>query len=121
MRQHQQQQMANGTAPAPLPPLGMFPTQEPMLRNLRIDSSASAARARSSVTRGPGLYTVVKCGASGHNVRSNPNLMAAPIGMLNLGDVVNIVEVKELEGSARTRGGGGGGGNGEVWVQLDQV
>jgi E3 ubiquitin-protein ligase MYCBP2 len=58
------------------------------------------------VARGPGQYTVVKCGASGHNIRSNPNLSAAPIGMLNLGDCVTIINVKEE--------------NGEVWVQLDQ-
>ncbi len=80
----------------------IFPNSEPILRNSRLN------RKRSSVTRGPGLYTVVKCGASGHNIRSNPNLLAAPIGMLSLGDVVNILEVRELVPS------------GEVWAKLDQ-
>ena len=47
------------------------------------------------ITRGPGWYTVVKCGASGHNIRSNPSLAASPIGMLILGDMVNIVNIKE--------------------------
>ena len=34
--------------------------------------------------KGPGIYVVVKCGASGHNIRSNPNLLAPPIGMLGI-------------------------------------
>lgn len=55
--------------------------------------------------KGPGIYTVVKCGASGHNIRSNPNLMAPPIGMLALGDQVSVLRTKEI--------------NGEVWVQLE--
>ncbi len=68
------------------------------------------------------MYTVVKCGASGHNVRSNPNLLAAPIGMLNLGDVVNVIDVKEAGGAAAAGAAAGGTStNGEVWVQLDQV
>jgi E3 ubiquitin-protein ligase MYCBP2 len=53
------------------------------------------------------MYTIVKCGASGHNVRSHPSMTAAPIGMLNLGDTFLVAEVKEA--------------NGEIWVQLDQV
>ena len=46
--------------------------------------------------KGPGLYTVVKCGASGHNIRSNPNLMAPPIGMLALSDQVSVIRTKEV-------------------------
>lgn len=38
----------------------------------------------------PGPYTVIKCGASGHNVRSRPSLSATPIGMLVLGNRVNV-------------------------------
>ncbi len=100
--------LPNGTAGgASAAPLGIFPPPEPILRQ-----PGRSGRARSaSVTRGPGMYTVVKCGASGHNIRSNPNMLAAPIGMLNLGNVVTVVEVKEVPT---------GGGNGEVWVQLDQ-
>lgn len=37
-----------------------------------------------------GSYTVIKCGASGHNVRSRPSLNATPIGMLVLGNRVNV-------------------------------
>lgn len=35
---------------------------------------------------------VVKCGASGHNIRSKPSLKGAPIGMLALGNTVTIQE-----------------------------
>ncbi|XP_032681445.1 E3 ubiquitin-protein ligase MYCBP2 isoform X14 [Odontomachus brunneus] len=35
---------------------------------------------------------VVKCGASGHNIRSKPNLKSAPVGMLALGNTVTIQE-----------------------------
>ncbi|XP_035719406.1 E3 ubiquitin-protein ligase MYCBP2-like isoform X2 [Vespa mandarinia] len=35
---------------------------------------------------------VVKCGASGHNIRSKPSLKAAPVGMLALGNIVTILE-----------------------------
>lgn len=35
---------------------------------------------------------VTKAGASGHNIRSRPSLKAAPVGMLALGDSVNIEE-----------------------------
>ncbi|XP_076623337.1 MYC binding protein highwire isoform X2 [Colletes latitarsis] len=35
---------------------------------------------------------VVKCGASGHNIRSRPNLKAASVGMLGQGNTVTIQE-----------------------------
>jgi E3 ubiquitin-protein ligase MYCBP2 len=35
---------------------------------------------------------VVKCGASGHNIRSKPNLKGIPIGMLALGNTVIVQE-----------------------------
>jgi len=35
---------------------------------------------------------VVKCGASGHNIRSKPSLKGAPIGMLALGNTVTVQE-----------------------------
>ena len=57
--------------------------------------------------RVPGTYTVVKCGASGHNVRCAPSLYAAPVGKLSLGDAIMVCEVKEL-------------GSGECWVRLDK-
>ncbi len=80
---------------------------EPIIARLPMTSKAGDRRKRLSV-QGPGQYTVVKCGASGHNVRSKPNLMAAPVGMLNLGDHFGVVQVKEDSSS------------GEIWVQLDQ-
>ena len=55
--------------------------------------------------RGPGTYTVVKCGASGHNIRSNPSLLAPPIGMLAQGDQITVVRTKEI--------------NDEIWVQIE--
>jgi hypothetical protein len=57
--------------------------------------------------RGPGMYTVVKCGASGHNIRCSPSLNAAAVGMLSLGDNVMVTEVLECAG-------------GECWVRLDR-
>jgi E3 ubiquitin-protein ligase MYCBP2 len=79
------------------------PIIEPMLRS---SSDIGKPDRNAKKPKGPGNYTVVKCGASGHNVRSNPNLSAAPIGMLALGDAVTVIRTKEV--------------NGEVWVQLDQ-
>lgn len=35
---------------------------------------------------------VVKCGASGHNIRSKPSLKGMPIGMLALGNTVTVQE-----------------------------
>ena len=61
----------------------------------------------SGARRGPGIYTVVKCGASGHNLRCAASMQAAPVGMLGLGDNITIAEVKEV-------------GAGEVWVRLDK-
>ena len=72
----------------------------------KITASGGVGKRR-SFPRGPGLFTIVKCGASGHNVRSHPSMSAAPIGMLNLGDTFLVCQVKES--------------NGEIWVQLDQV
>merc|ERR1719186_718610 len=61
----------------------------------------------SSARRGPGIYTVVKCGASGHNIRCAPSMYSAPVGMLSLGDNITVSEVKEF-------------GSGECWVKLDK-
>lgn len=41
---------------------------------------------------GPGIYQVVKCGASGHNIRSRPSLKASAVGMLVLGNTVCALE-----------------------------
>lgn len=37
-------------------------------------------------------YQVIKCGASGHNVRSRPSLRAPPVGMLVLGNHIAVTE-----------------------------
>lgn len=39
-----------------------------------------------------GTYEVLKCGASGHNIRSRPSLRAQPIGMLVLGNQIGVSE-----------------------------
>jgi hypothetical protein len=49
-------------------------------------------RANIAIVCGPGEYQVVKCGASGHNVRSRPSLKAPPVGMLVLGNHVTVVD-----------------------------
>ena len=61
----------------------------------------------SGLKKVPGSYTVVKCGASGHNIRCAPSLYAPPIGMLSLGDNIRVTDVREL-------------GSGECWVKLEK-
>ncbi|KAF5304151.1 hypothetical protein FQA39_LY01936 [Lamprigera yunnana] len=52
-----------------------------------------------------GAYQVIKCGASGHNVRAKPSLKASPVGMLVLGNRIGVTEyVVNCDG---------------CWVQLD--
>lgn len=54
-----------------------------------------------------GGYQVIKCGASGHNVRSRPSLKAPPVGMLVLGNRIGVSEyVVNSDG---------------CWVHLDQA
>lgn len=61
---------------------------------------------RTKTKRGPGLYHVVKCGASGHNVRSRPSLKASAVGMLILGNTITVVDdVSNGDGT---------------WVKLDK-
>ncbi|XP_064119634.1 E3 ubiquitin-protein ligase MYCBP2-like isoform X5 [Macrobrachium nipponense] len=58
-----------------------------------------------SVPGGAGVYTVVKCGASGHNIRSQPSLKAPPVGMLVLGNSITAdSDTKNNDGT---------------WVRLD--
>ena len=61
----------------------------------------------SALKRGPGMYTVVKCGSSGHNIRCAPSLSAAPVGILSLGDNIIVNEVREHP-------------SGECWVKFDK-
>ncbi|KAK6627348.1 hypothetical protein RUM44_009825 [Polyplax serrata] len=40
----------------------------------------------------PGIYTVVKCGAACHNVRSRPSLQSTPVGMMVLGNQAEVLD-----------------------------
>ena len=56
---------------------------------------------------GPGQYTVVKCGTSGHNIRSACSLAATAVGMLPHDAVVTATsDVVNVDGT---------------WIQLDDV
>lgn len=57
--------------------------------------------------KGPGMYTVVKCGNSGHNIRCAPSLNAVPIGILSLGDNIMVYDVKDTP-------------SGECWVKIER-
>lgn len=52
-------------------------------------------------------YQVIKCGASGHNVRVRPSLKAPPVGMLVLGNRIGVIE-----STVNSDG---------CWVKLDQA
>lgn len=54
----------------------------------RREGPGQGADGAESTGGGAGMYTVVKCGASGHNIRSQPSLKAPPVGMLVLGNVI---------------------------------
>ena len=41
---------------------------------------------------GPGMYTVVHCGAAGHNIRTSPGMKGIPVGRLAKGSSVEIEE-----------------------------
>ncbi|KAI5730737.1 hypothetical protein M8J76_016854 [Diaphorina citri] len=57
--------------------------------------------------KGTVKYKVVKCGASGHNIRTRPSFKAAPIGMVVLGnDITSSNLMVNNEGT---------------WVQLDEA
>lgn len=50
---------------------------------------------------------MIKCGASGHNVRSRPSLKAPPVGMLVLGNRISVIDyIVNTDG---------------CWVLLDQT
>lgn len=57
---------------------------------LRNKPDVACGDGRGSPAAGLGDYTVVKCGASGHNVRSRPSLKAPPVGMLVLGNQISV-------------------------------
>ena len=71
------------------------PTGEPSHeRKLSFDSmSIKKKKPKEYIKRPefPGFYHVVKCGVSGHNIRSRPHLRAPPVGMVVLGNVIGVV------------------------------
>nr|CAD7431359.1 unnamed protein product [Timema monikensis] len=80
--------------------------KETILRKLPEIAAHKDSRSKSPVVFGPGDYNVVKCGASGHNVRSRPNLKAPPVGMLVLGNQLTVMDIAV--------------NNEGTWVQLDK-
>lgn len=62
---------------------------------------------RNKVVGGSINYQVIKCGASGHNVRSRPSFKAPPVGMLVLGNRIGVTEY-----TVNSDG---------CWVKLDQA
>ncbi|XP_071483043.1 E3 ubiquitin-protein ligase MYCBP2-like [Diadema antillarum] len=59
-------------------------------------------------TGGAGLYQVVNCGPSGHNIRCRASLKATPVGMMVMGNQANVVQEACH-------------GDGSIWVKLDKT
>lgn len=71
----------------------------------RRETSMPGVEGADGTVGGAGMYTVVKCGASGHNIRSQPSLKAPPVGMLVLGNIITAdCDTKNIDGT---------------WVRLD--
>ncbi|XP_070552183.1 E3 ubiquitin-protein ligase MYCBP2-like isoform X2 [Ptychodera flava] len=63
--------------------------------------------AKGTLTHGPGVYQVVKCGSSGHNIRSRPSLKASPVGMMVHGNQLTVMQdITNTDGA--------------TWVKLDK-
>ena len=60
--------------------------------SLPLSPSPSPSPSLSLSPGGPGTYSVVQCGAAGHNVRSKPSMKGVPIGRLAKDNKVQIVE-----------------------------
>ncbi|XP_042905925.1 E3 ubiquitin-protein ligase MYCBP2 isoform X1 [Parasteatoda tepidariorum] len=75
-------------------------------KSLKKKSLEDNHRNKFNSLQGPGVYKVVKCGASGHNIRSRPSLKASAVGMLSMGNTVCGIETM-------TNSDG-------VWVKLDR-
>lgn len=67
--------------------------------NTRRETVIPGADGAEGASGGAGMYTVVKCGASGHNIRSQPSLKAPPVGMLVLGNIITAdSDIKNIDG-----------------------
>ena len=67
--------------------------------NSRRETAMTGAEGADGASGGAGMYTVVKCGASGHNIRSQPSLKAPPVGMLVLGNIITAdSDMKNIDG-----------------------
>ncbi|CAH0546546.1 unnamed protein product [Brassicogethes aeneus] len=87
----------------------LLPVQEPktvldqVISDAIMRNTPQITRPKSNCTK----YQVIKCGASGHNIRSHPSLKAPPIGMLILGNKIGVKEyIVNSDG---------------CWVLLDQA
>ena len=71
------------------------------------ETGKSRASACTPSAGGPGQYTVVNCGASGHNIRSGCTLKSSPVGVLHLSAIVTAVDdVMNEDGT---------------WIRLDEM
>ncbi|KAF6200677.1 hypothetical protein GE061_005120 [Apolygus lucorum] len=86
----------------------LLPVQEPksIIESATRGSVKTPVVESSPKAKRSSKYRVVKCGASGHNVRSSPSLKAPPVGMLSHGNYVTVIDhVENLDGT---------------WIQLDK-
>ncbi|XP_043461333.1 E3 ubiquitin-protein ligase MYCBP2 isoform X1 [Leptopilina heterotoma] len=56
------------------------------------ETSRRFSKRKTATFNGGTSMVVITCGASGHNIRSRPNLKARPIGILALGNTVTVQE-----------------------------
>ncbi|XP_024084698.1 E3 ubiquitin-protein ligase MYCBP2 isoform X3 [Cimex lectularius] len=87
----------------------LLPVQEPksIIENaIRDPNVRKSPIIESPKTKRATQYRVVKCGASGHNIRSNPSLKAPPVGMLTQGNCITVIDHVE--------------NNDGTWVELDE-
>ncbi|XP_071950592.1 E3 ubiquitin-protein ligase MYCBP2-like isoform X2 [Antedon mediterranea] len=71
----------------------------------KVDKSKLLSSLVANAIAEPGLYHVIHCGASGHNIRCGPSLKDIPIGMMVQGNHLNVIQVKRQDGC--------------LWVKLD--
>ncbi|XP_033112056.1 E3 ubiquitin-protein ligase MYCBP2-like [Anneissia japonica] len=72
----------------------------------KADKSKALGSIAGNIVAERGVYHVIHCGASGHNIRCGPSLKDIPIGMMVQGNHLNVVQVKRHDGC--------------LWVKLDE-